>query len=222
MKKKIELTEEQQITLAFHIASGIRDMHASNFVHCDLKDSNILLIKSNDFYKAKVADLGLAEINQNASRLHSVTSIKEQNGSIFWQAPEVVLGAQHSQSSDIFSFGLILWRIVSHGAALYDDKDENLLPTVTADLITLYIDDMAFRLTIPGNCMQLLRTIIEGCWRPIYKRENKGRKASLHLINDAPKRFSANDIVEMILKDRPDIQNDSKKYTISRTLLKQF
>jgi len=208
-KERIELTEEQQMSLAFQIASGIRDIHACGLLHCDLKASNILLFKNQTFYTAKVADLGLDQINLHPFRRSG--SIRDRSGNFLWQSPEVVLGVKHSESSDMFSYGLILWRIVMHGAEIFHETDENFLPPDPLQLIHLYNNDMTFRLKIPDTCPALLQSIIRDCWRSIYKKGRAtGRRSSLQRI-EGSQRPSADDIVKLILKNNPLLEEKEEE-----------
>lgn len=74
-------------------------------VHLDLKSSNVLLAADGT---AKISDVGLAAL---ISR--SYLSQMAPAGTWAWVAPEVILGGRVTHKADIFSFGVVLWEIVT-------------------------------------------------------------------------------------------------------------
>jgi len=101
-----KISEREQINIAYEIAVALKYLHSRNVVHCDLKSSNILI---DDNWKIKIGDFGL-------SRFFSLEDNEESKGRIgtpHWMAPEVLKGEKYEHSADIFSFGMILWEIIS-------------------------------------------------------------------------------------------------------------
>ena len=91
--------------VAIGIASGIHYLHSRkpSVVHRDIKSPNILLMDS----MAKIADVGLA-------RTKSDSDMTAQKGfTAAWAAPEVVYRRRATEKIDIWSFGIILWEIVT-------------------------------------------------------------------------------------------------------------
>ena len=87
------------------IASGIHYLHTRRppVVHRDIKSPNILLTDS----LAKIADVGLA-------RTKAESDMTAQKGfTVAWAAPEVVYRRRATEKIDIWSFGIILWEIVT-------------------------------------------------------------------------------------------------------------
>lgn len=208
-EENIRLTENQQIILALQIACGIRDIHANNLVHNDIKDENILLFEHNAFYKAKIADLGVTKLKESVRVSKTMLMTSNKSGTYVWQAPELVRGGKPSPSTDMFSYGLLLWKIVNQGA---DICGERLLPVNLIELIKLYKTDMEFRLPIPNACPSLLKTIIEECWRSTHKNPNmldnvlRLRNTENEIIPTGKKRLTANEVVNMILDAKPQLR----------------
>ncbi|KNC54865.1 TKL/DRK protein kinase [Thecamonas trahens ATCC 50062] len=115
-----------QIAWLRGIVSGLRFLHARNILHRDLKSLNILLTVA---YMPKISDFGTATLAESVSatgnEMDAVTSLEAGQGdlgSIFWSAPEILSPTPiHSEASDIYALGILLWEIVSNGADLYPD-----------------------------------------------------------------------------------------------------
>lgn len=90
--------------IAQDVAAGLVYLHANRIIHLDLKSPNILLGADNT---AKIADVGLGKILTGRNAL--ATSV----GTMDWAAPEQLQGSQVSEASDMFSFGTILWELVT-------------------------------------------------------------------------------------------------------------
>lgn len=63
------------------------------------------MLLTNDFITLKLCDFG------TAAELR--TSMTNNRGSAAWMAPEVFRGKKYNQKCDVFSFGILLWEIVS-------------------------------------------------------------------------------------------------------------
>jgi len=99
------LTVQQVLELAGQIADALDYAHGRGIVHRDLKPGNILLAAGG---QAKVADFGVAKI-VNAT-------ITEQGailGTLHYLSPEQVMGRPLDGRSDLFSFGVILYELLS-------------------------------------------------------------------------------------------------------------
>lgn len=87
------------------VASGLHYLHSRKppIVHRDIKSPNILLMDGI----AKIADVGIA-------RSKSDSDMTAQKGyTIAWAAPEVVYRRRATEKIDIWSFGVIIWEVVS-------------------------------------------------------------------------------------------------------------
>ena len=97
LAKEPNLSYKIKLNISCDIASGISRIHELNYIHCDIRDDNILI--SND-YQAKVGDLGSVE----QIDLRSGINLTKQ------MPPEYKTGV-YDQKIDIFMFGLTLNRI---------------------------------------------------------------------------------------------------------------
>ncbi|GLI63433.1 hypothetical protein VaNZ11_006322 [Volvox africanus] len=99
---------------AREIAQGMCHLHASQIMHGDLKPANVLLKSSRSDRRgfiAKVADFGLSKIVHTKER-SSLECPADATGTIAYMAPEVLNGSM-SPAADIYSFGVMLWQLVT-------------------------------------------------------------------------------------------------------------
>ncbi|KAK5848236.1 hypothetical protein PBY51_005868 [Eleginops maclovinus] len=98
--------------LAHQIAQGMNYLHTMDppLLHLDLKPSNVLL---DCALNAKLTDFGLARFQKSISRVSKKTS-GEEGGTTSYMPPEAFkLSYSPTKASDIYSYGMILWSIVT-------------------------------------------------------------------------------------------------------------
>ena len=116
MMRDTKLTYNDARRIALEIAYGMNYLHGFKppILHRDLKSMNVLLDRN---CTVKLADFGNTRTFQ--------TQMTKQKGTFQWMAPEVIKGSTYSESSDVFSFGIIMNELVTrippyHGT---DKKD---------------------------------------------------------------------------------------------------
>ena len=110
--KKVDykLKEKTIASIIFQIAQGLKYLYNNNIIHRDIKPENILISDlSKESIKVKIADFGLCKsLNYNETT-------NDACGSIPFTAPEILLRSDYSYSADVWSFGIILYNILSGG-----------------------------------------------------------------------------------------------------------
>ncbi|KAF0716288.1 Aste57867_2916 [Aphanomyces stellatus] len=97
----------QRLQIAHDIAQALSFLHTKNVIHRDLKTRNVLLTAD---LRAKLTDFG---ISRQAVLDQSMTA---GIGTRHWMAPEVQRGGRYDKSADLYSFGVLLFVLDTHGA----------------------------------------------------------------------------------------------------------
>ncbi len=105
------LSVRQAIGLAIQIADGLAAAHEKGIAHRDLKPENIFLTNGG---APKILDFGLARVSSDMqAETRSVTAPGTVMGTVGYMSPEQVRGENAAVASDIFSFGCVLYEMLS-------------------------------------------------------------------------------------------------------------
>lgn len=111
------LTIEQTLKIAMQVADALKAAHQKGIIHRDLKPNNIKVTAEG---VVKVLDFGLAkqfqdsqEIDNEASTLHAMTMAGTVIGTPGYMSPEQALGELVDPRADIFSFGVIVYEMLT-------------------------------------------------------------------------------------------------------------
>ncbi|MFS7919833.1 putative protein kinase RLK-Pelle-RLCK-VIIa-2 family [Helianthus anomalus] len=119
--KMANVTWAQRIQICLGVARGLNYLHANlegkrMILHRDVKSANILL---DEKWNAKVADFGLSKFNPAGHTLMSAFATKHIVGTEVYTDPEYMSTGIYGKASDIYSFGVVLFEILS-GRMAYD------------------------------------------------------------------------------------------------------
>uniref|UniRef100_A0A674CNR1 Mitogen-activated protein kinase kinase kinase n=1 Tax=Salmo trutta TaxID=8032 RepID=A0A674CNR1_SALTR len=144
------------VNWAVQIARGMHYLHEEAVVpiiHRDLKSCNILLlekIENDDIGRKtlKITDFGLAREWHNTTKMSAA-------GTYSWMAPEVIKSSLFSKGSDVWSYGVLLWELLT-GEVPYRGIDGLAVAYgVAVNKLTL---------PIPSTCPEPFSKLMEECW----------------------------------------------------------
>ncbi|XP_046850241.1 ephrin type-B receptor 2-like [Xenia sp. Carnegie-2017] len=146
------LTELQLLGMARGVASGMKYLASIHFVHRDIAARNILV---NEAMLCKVADFGLSRVLETADSSRGEYQTTGGKIPVRWTAPEAIKYRKFSTASDVWSYGILLWEIMSFAERPYWDWDNfKVLERV----------DEGYRLPAPKSCPKAVHELMHMCW----------------------------------------------------------
>ena len=118
------------LRIAAQIADALELAHQRGLIHRDLKPANILLTGDGN---AKLLDFGLAELVASEHADTTQTAEGTVLGTAAYMAPEQAEGRSVDERSDIFSFGAVLYEVISGTRAFVGDSMAQVLRSVLRD-----------------------------------------------------------------------------------------
>ncbi|MBN2320991.1 MAG: protein kinase [Acidobacteria bacterium] len=149
------LPEQEAVRLAIQITTALEEAHQHGIIHRDLKPSNIMV---TDKGSVKLLDFGLAKLYEQDASISSLptadfpaTQAGAILGTVAYMSPEQAQGQPADVRSDIFSFGLVLYEVLSGERAFSCDS-------VSETIAALLRDEPA-----PLKTSPLLERIVKRC-----------------------------------------------------------
>ena len=106
ISSKSRLNVDEVVEFGKQLALGFQEIHNKGIVHRDIKSSNIIIDTHN---QVKIIDFGIA-ITKESERYTKVDSII---GSVYYIAPELIDQSPPTPKSDIYSFGILLFEMLT-------------------------------------------------------------------------------------------------------------
>jgi serine/threonine protein kinase/Flp pilus assembly protein TadD len=178
-----KMSMNQRLELLQHVAEGIQVAHQAGLIHGDLKPQNILISAAGI---PKILDFGLAKNSQDIA----VDQFGNIEGTLFYMAPEQLEGSSASFLSDLYSFGVIMYEILTEKrpfdadypaaviyAVLHEDPP---IPTELKSEIPAWLNDLIMKLISrePKNRFDGIDTIIN-----YFRRGMRGELGSLTSVS---------------------------------------
>ncbi|KAM4033565.1 tyrosine-protein kinase STYK1 [Anomaloglossus baeobatrachus] len=166
-----DITECQVYTIALQILTALEFLHERNLVHGDVAARNVLIQRD---FTIKLTGLG------GACDMYSRGSFPARRPApLKWMSPERLLHLSITEKSDVWSFGILLYEMITLGAPPYPEVPP---PSILQHLQRGNI------MKRPPNCKQHLYNIMKACWTwkavdrisvpELRKRLEAGKKSS--------------------------------------------
>uniref|UniRef100_A0A3B5MBG3 receptor protein-tyrosine kinase n=1 Tax=Xiphophorus couchianus TaxID=32473 RepID=A0A3B5MBG3_9TELE len=164
-----QFTVIQLVGMLRGIASGMKYLADMNYVHRDLAARNILV---NSNLVCKVSDFGLSRFLEDDTSDPTYTS----GGKIpiRWTAPEAIQYRKFTSASDVWSYGIVMWEVMSYGERPYWDMTNQ-------DVINAIEQD--YRLPPPMDCPNALHQLMLDCWQ----KDRNNRPKFSQIVNNLDK-----------------------------------
>ncbi|KAM6906322.1 ephrin type-A receptor 7 isoform 5-T5 [Lycodopsis pacificus] len=156
-----QFTVIQLVGMLRGIAAGMRYLSDMGYVHRDLAARNILV---NSNLVCKVSDFGLSRVIDDDPEAVYTTTVTtdlhftEQGGKIpvRWTAPEAIQYRKFTSASDVWSYGIVMWEVMSYGERPYwDMSNQDVIKAI----------EEGYRLPAPMDCPPGLHQLMLDCWQ---------------------------------------------------------
>ncbi|XP_075331475.1 protein-tyrosine kinase 6b [Odontesthes bonariensis] len=153
------------IDMGAQVADGMSYLEEQNSIHRDLAARNVLV---GEDYICKVADFGLARIIKEPFYI-----TEDKKMPFKWSAPEAISHGKFSNKSDVWSFGVLLYEIITFGGLPY--------PAFSNQEVYQQVLE-GYRMPAPPKCPKFLYQIMLKCWcnEPADRPDFKSLKVQLN------------------------------------------
>ncbi|XP_067117201.1 ephrin type-A receptor 3 [Osmerus mordax] len=167
-KHDAQFTGIQLVGMLRGIASGMKYLSDMGYVHRDLAARNILV---NSNLVCKVSDFGLSRVLEDDPEAAYTT--RGGKIPIRWTAPEAIAYRKFTSASDAWSYGIVLWEVMSYGERPYwEMSNQDVIKAV----------DEGYRLPPPMDCPAALYQLMLDCWQK--ERNNRPKFEQIVSILD--------------------------------------
>ncbi|XP_014481673.1 PREDICTED: fibroblast growth factor receptor homolog 1-like isoform X2 [Dinoponera quadriceps] len=149
-KERKTLTQKDLVSFAYQVARGMEYLASRRCIHRDLAARNVLV---SDEYVLKIADFGLARDIHCHDYYRKTTDGRLP---VKWMAPEALFHRVYTTQSDVWSYGILLWEIMTLGGTPY--------PSVPSVERLFQLLRTGHRMEKPPCCSIEIYMLMRECW----------------------------------------------------------
>ncbi len=142
---------QEALAYAVQIGDALKEAHAKGIVHRDIKSENIMVDRKNQI---KVMDFGLAKL-RGAMKLTRTSSTV---GTLGYMAPEQLQGGEVDTRSDIFSFGVVLYELLTGRMPFHGEHEAAIMYSIVNEEPRAL---QSLRTEIPPELERIVRRALE-------------------------------------------------------------
>uniref|UniRef100_A0A8C6YBE1 Tyrosine-protein kinase n=1 Tax=Naja naja TaxID=35670 RepID=A0A8C6YBE1_NAJNA len=163
-RNKSKISLKQQLKYAVQICKGMDYLGSRQYVHRDLAARNVLVENEQ---RVKIGDFGLTKAIETDKEYYKVND--DRDSPVFWYAPECLLQSKFYIASDVWSFGVTLYELLTYCDSECSPMAEflNMIgPTQGQMTVTRLVRILAEgkRLPCPKNCPEEVNQLMRKCW----------------------------------------------------------
>ncbi|XP_054251126.1 ephrin type-A receptor 10 [Indicator indicator] len=162
-KHEGQFTATQLICMLQGIASGMKYLAEMGYIHKSLAAHKVLV---NSSLACKITGFRRPQ----EDKMETIFSTMRGKSLVLWSAPEAIQYHHFSPASDVWSFGIVMWEVMSYGERPYWDMSNQDVMKAVED---------GFRLPAPVNCQPPLHQLMLDCWQ----KERSQRPKFSHIHN---------------------------------------